>query len=134
MGAGAMERKKRYRLALQDGRDEPIKDLEGAARIILVDRDTVGAEDITFGYLRWESKTSFHKKHTHEDAEEIIYVLSGKAMGGVGQEEFEIKKGDTLWVPRGMVHWAYNPFDEPSEMLLVYSRPTLKTAGYEILE
>jgi mannose-6-phosphate isomerase-like protein (cupin superfamily) len=129
-----MERKSKYLLNLRDGRNEPIKDLERTERIILVDRDTVGAEDITFGYLKWEPKTSFHKKHTHEDAEEVMYILSGKAMGGVGEEEFEIKKGEAVWIPRGMVHWAYNPFSEPSEMLLVYSRPTLKSAGYEILE
>lgn len=121
-------------LKLEDGREEPIQDLENTKRIILVDRDTVGAREITFGYLKWEQKTSFHKRHVHKDAEEVIYIVSGKGRIGVDQEEFEVDKGDTVWIPRGVVHWAYNPFDEPSEMLLVYSRPTLRSAGYEIVE
>jgi len=35
-------------LGLADGRNEPIKDLDNATRVVLVDNDTVGAEDITF--------------------------------------------------------------------------------------
>ena len=129
-----MDRKSKFLLKLEDGRNEPIKDLENALRIVLIDRDTVGAEDITFAYCKFEPKTSFHKKHTHQDAEEVIYILSGKAIGGVGQEEFEMNQGDTIWVPRGEVHWTYNPFDKPLEMIFIYTRPTLKSAGYEIVE
>lgn len=40
----------KYLLRLDDGRDEPIKDLSNATRVILVDKDTVGAEDITFAH------------------------------------------------------------------------------------
>jgi hypothetical protein len=38
----------KYVLSLDDGRNEPIKDLDNAKRIVLVDKETVGAEDITF--------------------------------------------------------------------------------------
>jgi quercetin dioxygenase-like cupin family protein len=124
----------KYILKLKDGREEPIKDLEGASRIILVDKERVGANDITFGYSRFAPHTSFHKKHVHHHAEEIMYVLSGKALGGVGEKERELVKGDTIWVPRGAVHWAYNPFDEPWEFVFLYTRPSLKSAGYEIVE
>ena len=129
-----MKKRSEFLLRLEDGREEPIQDLEHTKRIILVDQETVGAKEMTFGYLKWEPRTSFHKRHIHQDAEEVIYIVSGKGMIGVGQEEFEAGKGDTIWIPRGVVHWAYNPFDEPSEMLLVYSRPTLTSAGYEIVE
>ena len=129
-----ISKKPKFLLKLGDGRSEPIRDLENTQRTILIDQETVGAEDITFGYWKWEPKTSLHKKRAHEDAEEVMYILSGRAIGGVGKEEFEIGKGDTVWVPRGMVHWAYNPFDEPLEMLLVCSRPTLKSAGYEVMK
>lgn len=129
-----MDTKNKFLLKFQDGRDEPIKDLENARRLVLIDKDTVGAEDITFAYCKFEPKTSFHKRHTHEHAEEVMYILSGRAIGGVGTTEMEMVKGDTIWVPRGEVHWAYNPFDEPLEMLFIYTRPTLKSAGYEIVE
>lgn len=77
---------------------------------------------------------SFHKKHTHENAEEIMYILSGRVMGGVVDQEFEVEKGDTVWVPRGAVHWAYNPFDDPCEFVFLYTRASFQSAGYEIVE
>ena len=124
----------KYLLKLADGRNEPIQDLEHAERIVLVDQETVGARDITFAYCKFEAKTSYHKKHIHQHAEEVIYIVSGKGIGGVGDKEFEMRAGDTIWVPRGEVHWAYNPFNDPMEMIFLYTCPTLKSAGYEIVE
>ncbi len=122
-------------LKLEDGRIEPIKDLERSLRVVLVDKDTVGAEDITFAYCKFEPGTSYHKKHIHDKAEEIMYILSGKGIGGVGNDpDRELVKGDTIWVPRGAPHWLYNPFDEPCEILFVYTRPTLAASGYEIVD
>lgn len=123
-----------YVLGLTDGRNEPIKDLDNAKRIVLVDKDTVGAEDITFAYCKFEAKTATHKKHIHKDAEEVIYILSGKGMSGLIDKEVEMAQGETMFVPRGAVHWFYNPFDEPVEMLFVYTRPSLKSAGYRVVE
>lgn len=124
----------KYLLGLDEGRNEPIKDLDNARRVVLVDRDTVGAEDITFAYCRFEAKTSTHKRHVHADAEEVIHILSGRGMSGLDETEVEMKQGDTMFVPRGAVHWFYNPFDEPVEMVFVYTRPSLKSAGYRIVE
>jgi len=106
-------------LGLADGRNELIKDLDNPKRIVLVDQDTVSAEDLTFAYCRLEAKTSTHKKHVHKDAEEVIYILSGKGISGIWETEEEMSEGDTMFVPRGAVHWFYNPFDEPVEMLFV---------------
>ena len=94
----------KYVRGLDDGKNEPIKDLDNAKRIVIVDRDTVGAEDITFAYCKFEAKTSSHKKHIHEGAEEVIYILSGKGISGVNDTEVEIKQGDTMFIPRGSVH------------------------------
>lgn len=124
----------KYLLNLKEGRNEPIKDLDNAERVVLVDKDTVGAEDITFAYCKFEAKTSVHKKHLHEHAEEVIYILSGRGMSGIGDTEVEMGKGDTMFIPRGAVHWFYNPFDEPVEMIFIYTRPSLKSAGYKVVE
>ena len=121
-------------LGITDGRNEPIKDLENAKRVVLVDKDTVGAEDIIFAYCRFEAETSSHKKHIHKDAEEVIYILSGRGISGVGDTEVEMKQGDTMFVPRGAVHWFYNPFPEPVEMIFVYTKSSLKSAGYQVVE
>lgn len=123
-------RKDDFVLSLTEGRDEPIKDLEGASRIILIDEKTVNAEDITFGFSRFEAHTSVHKKHSHPHAEEIMYILSGKGVAGVYDTETEVSAGETLWVPRGATHWFSNPFDEPCEFLFIYTRKSLEDAGY----
>lgn len=125
---------KKYLIPLEDGRNEPIQDLDNATRIVLIDKDTVGAEDITFAHCKFEAKTSFHKKHIHKNAEEVIYILSGRGMSGIGDTEMEMGKGDTMFIPRGAEHWFYNPFDEPVEMIFVYTKPSLKMAGYNVVE
>jgi mannose-6-phosphate isomerase-like protein (cupin superfamily) len=129
-----MDANTNYLLRLEDGRNEPIKDLDNATRIVLVDKDTVGAEDITFAYCKFEAKTSLHKKHIHNNAEEVIFILSGKGLSGIGDTEMEMRQGDTMFIPRGTIHWFYNPFDEPVEMIFIYTRPSLKSAGYKIVE
>jgi mannose-6-phosphate isomerase-like protein (cupin superfamily) len=55
-------------------------------------------------------------------------------MSGMDDTEVEMKKGDTMFVPRGAVHWFYNPFDEPVEMVFAYTRPSLRSAGYKVVE
>jgi len=121
-------------LRLEDGIEEMITDLEGASRTILIDEKTVGAEDITFGHSKFEPHTSVHKKHIHKNAEEIMHILKGRGITGVDNRETEIKAGDTVWVPRGAVHWFYNPFDEPCEFIFIYTRKSLKDANYEIVK
>jgi quercetin dioxygenase-like cupin family protein len=129
-----MSSKNKFLITLKDGRNEPIKDLDNATRIVLIDKDTVSAEDITFAHCRFEAKTSVHKKHIHKDAEEVIYILSGRGMSGVEDTEMEMGEGDTMFIPRGAVHWFYNPFDKPVEMIFIYTRPSLKLAGYKVVE
>ena len=126
-----MEGKEKYLLRLKDGRDEPIPGLKGASRVILVDRERGGAEDITFGFSHYEPGTSIHKKHSHPNAEEIMYILSGRGRAGMEEAEFEVEAGDTIWVPRGAVHWFHNPFAIPCEFVFLYTRPTLESAGLQ---
>lgn len=124
--------KHKFILDLTQGRNEPIKDLDGASRIIIVDKETVNAEDITFGYSKFDPHTSMHKKHAHTEAEEIMYILKGRGITGIKDEEFELSAGETLFVPRGETHWFYNPFDEPCEFIFIYTKRSLAEAGYKI--
>lgn len=122
-----------YVLKLADGRNEPIKDLDGASRTILVDEQAVDAGEITFGHSRFEPRTSVHKKHIHRNAEEIMYILSGRGVAGVNDQEKVVVSGDTIWVPKGAVHWFSNPFDEPCEFVFLYTKSSLQKAAYEIV-
>lgn len=117
-----------------DGRDTAIPDLVGARRRIIIDSETeVPSEVLTYGLATFQGKTSFHKKHAHNDCEEIMYIVSGRGIGGVGDgPEVTFEPGDTIFAPKGVVHWMYNPFDEPCEMIWIYTKPSLATAGYAL--
>lgn len=64
----------------------------------------------------------------------LVDFIFSMPLSGIKDTEVEMKKGDTMFVPRGEVHWFYNPFPEPVEMLFAYTRPTLGSAGYKIVE
>jgi mannose-6-phosphate isomerase-like protein (cupin superfamily) len=40
----------------------------------------------------------------HDNEDHVFYVLSGRAMAKVGDDDFQVQPGDALYVPRGMVH------------------------------
>ncbi|MGN1007828.1 MAG: cupin domain-containing protein, partial [Butyricicoccus sp.] len=104
---------------------------------ILVDEATTGAEDITLGFCRFEPG-AYHERHAHGECEEVAYMISGRMVGGVSTgpddpgKEIIWEPGDILFVPRGGTHWFYNPFDEPQTHVFMYTRPSLKTAGYSL--
>ncbi|MGH3124522.1 MAG: cupin domain-containing protein [Streptosporangiaceae bacterium] len=49
-----------------------------------------------------------HAPHLHERADELIYVISGTGTQTVGDQEFPIAEGDTVYVPMGTVHSTIN--------------------------
>lgn len=111
--------------------DYPIPELE-ASRVVLFDRETAGSEELTWLMSRFAGKTSFHNKHSHPKAEEIMYIARGKGIGGVGDKEALMMEGDSIYVPKGVIHWFYNPYDEPCDMMTLYTRPSLKESGYAL--
>lgn len=42
--------------------------------------------------------------HTHDDMEEVYYVVMGEGTMVVDKDEYEIKPGDALYVPPGVFH------------------------------
>lgn len=116
----------------EDAVSYPIPDLIGSTRLIAVDKDTCGANEVTFGFSEFSPKSSVHKRHSHPDCEEIMYILEGCGVGGVDGTDAILRKGDILFVPRGAEHWFYNPFDVPCSFLFLYTKGSLKAAGYAL--
>ena len=55
-------------------------------------------------------------EHTNE-VEHEQYVLRGEYVVGVGDEEYEVSAGDSLFVPAGTVHWYRNEGDAEGAFL-----------------
>lgn len=121
-----------FRTFERDGVSYPIPDLIGSTRLIAVDQDTVGATELTFGFSEFSPASSIHKSHTHPDCEEIMYILEGNGIGGVNGIDAILGPGDVLFVPKGAEHWFCNPFNKPCKFLFLYSKGSLREAGYAL--
>lgn len=61
-----------------------------------------------------------HEPHQHPNAEEVTYIVRGRAAAGAGDVERELTAGSVRYVPRGVTHWMRNPSDEDVEIIGVY--------------
>lgn len=60
-----------------------------------------GDEEVT-SFLIW-IKSSV-TPHIHVEHSEHVYVLKGKAIMTLGESEFEVRKGDWIFIPKGTAH------------------------------
>lgn len=82
-------------------------------------------------YINYGTHTENMFYHGHEDFFELVVVLSGKAIHRVGEERYEIKKGDVFSVGNGIDH----AYEEPEDFKIcnIMFRPeTLIFADYDI--
>ncbi|MFD1428428.1 oxalate decarboxylase/phosphoglucose isomerase-like protein (cupin superfamily) [Kroppenstedtia sanguinis] len=81
---------------------------------------TQGAQ-ITFGQVDLMPGEG-HERHNHEDAEEILFVLSGHGEQMINDEpSFPIRAEDTLYIPKGVFHSTFNTGWEPLRLLAIYN-------------
>lgn len=66
-------------------------------------------------------------KHYHPDIEHEQYVLKGKYRVGIGNKTHEVKVGDSIYIPKGTVHWYQNTGKRKAEFLCIIP----KTEKYE---
>lgn len=57
-------------------------------------------------------------RHTNS-VEHEQYVLRGEARIGIGEETFEVKQGDVVFIPQGAIHYYENTGSEPFEFLCI---------------
>lgn len=57
-------------------------------------------------------------RHTNT-VEHAQYVLRGRAQIGIGEEIYEVKQGDVVFIPAGAVHFYENSGGEPFEFLCI---------------
>ena len=57
--------------------------------------------------------------HHHRQLEEIYYIVEGRGVMQVGEEEREVGAGDAVYIPRGRRHTLKNTGTEPIKILLV---------------
>ena len=58
-------------------------------------------------------------KHYHLDIEHEQYVLRGRYKVGIGEEVYEVREGDSVYIPAGKVHWYQNTGEQTAEFLCI---------------
>jgi len=69
-------------------------------------------------------------RHQHPNCEEVLHVLSGNISHSIGEDQaFEMRPGDTIAVPVGVMHNARNIGKEDAVLMIAFSSPVRETKG-----
>jgi quercetin dioxygenase-like cupin family protein len=60
-----------------------------------------------------------HAFHTHPEMDEIIYVLEGEMTQWLEKESRTLRPGDSVFIPRGVVHGCVNQSAADCEFLAI---------------
>lgn len=66
---------------------------------------------------------STHKEETKHGIEKFIYVLDGKIEGFIGENTYELKKGDTLYFEACLPHYFKNTGTSDAKLISVTCPP-----------
>ena len=58
--------------------------------------------------------------HVHLNQDEIFYVVQGEFIIQVGEQQFEMKEGDTVFAPRHIPHAFSKVGDKPGKLLTIF--------------
>ena len=73
--------------------------------------------------------------HYHDNDEEFLYVVSGRGVAHIGDEQFEVGPGDFMGFPApSPAHSLHNPYDEDLVYLMGGERNTNDVVHYPRLQ
>ena len=110
------EDKRSLRYAVKNREGETLRDT-----YFLIDPEKSPSRNLKMGYtiVYPTGKTT---GHSHDDMEEVYFIVSGRGKMVIGNDEFPIQTGDALYVPFGEFHTTYNTGVEPLKLLWVTGR------------
>jgi quercetin dioxygenase-like cupin family protein len=74
-----------------------------------------------------------HNFHKHPDQEEVIYVVEGEVEQWLEQEKRLLRPGDSVFIPKDIVHASFNVSSQPATLLAILA-PCVTEAGYVSVE
>jgi mannose-6-phosphate isomerase-like protein (cupin superfamily) len=84
---------------------------DGRHRIDLVTEELFGFTDLKADHITYRPGDTA-AAHYHVGARHIWFVSEGRGVFRLGDETFEIAKGDVATAADGEIHWFENPTDE----------------------
>jgi len=66
--------------------------------------------------------TKGHDRHNHPESDEVLYIIEGEGVQTVGDApEFRVAAGDTVYIPKGVMHSTFNTGWRQLRILAVYN-------------
>lgn len=93
--------------------------------------DLVGMTHLGVHLVRLEPGRDSTQFHFHHQDEEFLYILEGRAMASLGDEEREVGPGDFMgFTAPSVPHKLHNPFDEDVVYLMCGERNQIDVCDY----
>lgn len=108
--------------------NQPKENTIGALSKVLVDPGSAGAKHINFRLACYAPGT-LATAHSHEDAENVFYVLQGHGIAILDGDRVPFEPGMAVFIPAKVEHAIHNTGDENLLMIFVASPPTLFPVG-----
>ncbi|HOQ97267.1 MAG TPA: cupin domain-containing protein [Anaerolineae bacterium] len=78
-------------------------------------------------------KGAYHGPHLHTESDELLYALRGKAIQWVDGVEYIMTAGTAMLIPKNVVHWMRNDWNEEFEVIGVYPEvPNFSKTGQQV--
>jgi len=77
-----------------------------------------GTENVSLAYVSITDKT---KPHFHEKTDELYYILKGKGLVKIKDEEKAVEAGDLVVIAKNEIHTIEKISEEPLELLAITS-------------
>ena len=103
-----------------------VKDRESAIlrdTLFLIDPENSPSQKLKMGHTTIYP-TGTTTGHSHDDMEEVYFIVSGKGIMKVGDDEFPVKTGDAFYVPPGEFHTTVQQGNLPLVVLWVTCKLT----------
>ncbi len=126
---------RRYLISLREVRPLDVGDEEGFrgvdSRLVISD-ETMGSDHACLFRVVFP-KGAYHGPHLHTESDELLYALRGKAIQWVDGIEYTMTPGTAMLIPKNVVHWMRNDWDEEFEVIGVYPEvPNFSKTGQQV--
>lgn len=113
---------KRYIISVDEVQPLDVGDEEGFrgvdSRLVICD-ETMGSESSCLFRVIFPHG-AYHGPHWHTKSDEMLYALRGKAVQWVDGVEYIMTPGTSMLIPKNVVHWMRNDWDEEFEVIGIY--------------
>jgi quercetin dioxygenase-like cupin family protein len=96
----------------------------------LVD-ETQGTGDVVMFEIVVASGARVPAAHFHREVDEVVHMLEGTLTSTVDRQKHELRKGDSLFVPRGSVHVHENLHADTVRVLTVLTPGSIGRRYFE---